>query len=97
MKLFMDHIASPDWAVRRRIIILSLFWIAIVVTYLAVWGRPIALSDTIAMNLILLFGGIIGSYVFGAVWDRKNTLKADVTQSAIDQSDPATTEVEIRP
>jgi hypothetical protein len=94
MKLFMDHVASPDWAVRRRIIIISLIWIAIVVSYLAVWGRPIALSDTIAMNLILLFGGIIGSYVFGAVWDKKNMLKADVTQSAIDQSDETKVEVQ---
>lgn len=93
MKMFMDHIASPDWAVRRRIIIISLIWIAIVVTYLAVWGRPIALSDTIAMNMILLFGGIIGSYVFGAVWDRKNTLKADVAQSATDQADDINVEV----
>ena len=94
MKLFMDHVASPDWAVRRRIIIISLIWIALVVTYLAAWGRPIALSDTIAMNLILLFGGIIGSYVFGAVWDKKNMLKADVTQSAIDQSDETKVEVQ---
>jgi DMSO reductase anchor subunit len=93
MKLFMDHIASPDWAVRRRIIIISLVWIAAVITYLAVWGRPIALSDTIAMNLILLFGGIIGSYVFGAIWDRKNTLKADVAHSATDQADEINVEV----
>lgn len=97
MKLFMDHMGSADWAVRRRIIILSLFWIAAIVSYLAVWGRPIALSDTIAMNLILLFGGIIGSYVFGAVWDKKNHLKADVAQQAIEQGDPATTDVEIKP
>lgn len=93
MKLFMDHVASPDWAVRRRIIIISLVWIAIVITYLAVWGRPIALSDTIAMNLILLFGGIIGSYVFGAVWDKKNMMKADVAQSATDQADDINVEV----
>lgn len=93
MKLFMDHVASPDWAVRRRIIIISLVWIALVVTYLAVWGRPIALSDTIAMNLILLFGGIIGSYVFGAVWDKKKMLKADVAQSATNQADEINVEV----
>ncbi len=94
MKFFLDHIASPDWAVRRRIIIMSLIWIAGVVTYLAIWGRTIALSDTIAMNLILLFGGIVGSYVFGAVWDKKNMLKADVAQSAVDQSDETKVEVQ---
>ncbi|TCM56144.1 hypothetical protein C8J36_103514 [Rhizobium sp. PP-F2F-G48] len=89
MKFFMDHKASPDWAVRRRIIILSLLWCAGMVTYLAVFGRPIALSDTIAMNLIFLFGGIVGSYVFGAVWDRKNEMKAEVAQAAVES--PATT------
>lgn len=90
MKFFMDHKASADWAVRRRIIILSLLWSAGLITYIAVWGRPIALSDTVAMNMILLFGGIIGSYVFGAVWDRKVTMAADATQQAISQGDVET-------
>ena len=38
----MDHKALPDWAVRRCIIILSLLWYAGLITYLAIWGRPIA-------------------------------------------------------
>jgi DMSO reductase anchor subunit len=96
MKLFMDHMASPDWAVRRRIIILTLLWGSGIVTYLAVWGRPIALSDTIAMNLILLMGGIIGSYVFGAVWEKNAARKADVAQAAVDQGDTDTT-VKVEP
>lgn len=96
MKFFMDHKGDPDWAVRRRIIILSLLWCAALVTYLAIWGRPIALSDTIAMNLILLFGGIVGSYVFGAVWEKNASRKADVAQSAVDQGDTDTT-VEVKP
>ncbi|MEX2739900.1 hypothetical protein AB3480_00375 [Rhizobium mongolense] len=96
MKFFMDHVADPDWAVRRRIIIIALLWSAGLVTYLAVWGRPIELSDTIAMNLILLIGGIIGSYVFGAVWEKNASRKADVAQSAVDQGDTDTT-VEVKP
>lgn len=96
MKFFLDHIASPDWAVRRRIIILSLIWIAVLVTYLAIWGRPIALSDTVAMNLIFLFGGIIGSYVFGAVWDQKGKRAADLAETAIDRSDTTETSVEVK-
>ncbi|NLS06280.1 hypothetical protein HGP14_23440 [Rhizobium sp. P32RR-XVIII] len=96
MKFFMDHKASPDWAVRQRIIILSLLWIAAIVTYLAVWGRPIALSDTIAMNLILLFGGIIGSYVFGAVWETNSARKVAVAQQAIEQGEADAT-VEVKP
>lgn len=91
MKFFMDHKASPDWAVRRRIIILALIWGAGLITYLAVWGRPIALSDTIAMNMILFMGGIIGSYVFGAVWETNVQRKADVAQAAVDQGGTDTT------
>jgi DMSO reductase anchor subunit len=95
MKFFMDHKADPDWAVRRRIIILVLIWGAGLITYLAVWGRPIALSDTIAMNLILLMGGIIGSYVFGAVWEKNVSRKADIAQTAVEQGD-ADTSVEVK-
>jgi hypothetical protein len=96
MKLFLDHIASPDWAVRRRIIILTLIWCSGIVTYLAVWGRPIALSDTIAMNLILLMGGIIGSYVFGAVWEKNVARKTELAQQAVDQGD-TDTQVKVEP
>ncbi|MBX4897445.1 hypothetical protein [Rhizobium bangladeshense] len=96
MKFFMDHKASPDWAVRRRIIILSLIWIAALVTYLAVWGRPIALSDTAVTNLLWIFGGIVGSYVFGAVWETNVARKTDIAQQAVDQGDAETT-VKVEP
>lgn len=96
MKLFMDHKASPDWAVRRRIIILSLIWIAVLVTYLAVWGRPIALSDTAVTNLLWIFGGIVGSYVFGAVWETNVARKTEIAQQAVEQGDADTT-VKVEP
>ncbi|MGP4691600.1 hypothetical protein [Agrobacterium cavarae] len=96
MKFFMDHLASPDWAVRRRIIILSLLWCATLVTYLAVWGNPTSLSEAIATSLILLFGSIVGSYVFGAVWESNTKVKADIAQQAVDQGGADTT-VKVEP
>jgi DMSO reductase anchor subunit len=96
MKFFMDHKASPDWAVRRRVIILTLLWAASLITYLAIWGRPISLSDTISTSLILLMGSIIGSYVFGAVWETNVQRKTEVAQAAVDQGDTDTT-VEVKP
>jgi DMSO reductase anchor subunit len=96
MKFFMDHKASPDWSVRRRIIILSLIWCATLVTYLAVWGKPTSLSEAIATGLILLFGSIVGSYVFGAVWEKNAQAKADIAQQAVDQGDTDTT-VKVEP
>ncbi|WFU89458.1 hypothetical protein QA644_10665 [Rhizobium sp. CC1099] len=95
MKFFMDHKASPDWAVRRRIIILSLIWEAVLITFLVVFPRPNAIGEIAMINLASLFGGTVGSYIFGAVWDRKNELKADVAQQAVSQGDTDTT-VEVK-
>jgi DMSO reductase anchor subunit len=95
-KFFMDHKGAEDWAVRRRIIILSLIWAAMLITYLAIWGRPIALSDSALTNLCIVFGSIIGSYVFGAIWDNKVKMSADTAQTAVDQSAPTTTSVDVK-
>jgi uncharacterized membrane protein len=98
MRLFMDHKASPDWAVRRRIIILSLIWEAVLFTLIVAWAMAFVstnpLLDVALINLASLFGGTVGSYIFGAVWDRKNERKADVAQAAVD-SDGTTTSVTV--
>ncbi|MGR9384925.1 hypothetical protein [Rhizobium leguminosarum] len=91
-----DLLARSSWAIRRRIIIATLIWCAMLVTYLAIWGRPTSLSEAIATNLLLLMGGVIGSYVFGAVWDDQSRRKTEVAQSAIDQSDPTTTTTNVK-
>lgn len=79
-----------------QVIILSLIWCAALVTYLAVWGKPTSLSEAIATGLILLFGSIVGSYVFGAVWEKNTQVKADIAQQAVDQGDTDTT-VKVEP
>lgn len=47
----------------------TLLWCAGMVTYLAIFGRPTTLSETIANGCLLLMASVIGSYVFGAVWE----------------------------
>ncbi len=96
MNLFMDHKASPDWAVRRRIIILSLIWEAILITFLVVFPKPNAIAEVAIINLASLFGATVGSYIFGAVWDKKNERKADVAQQAVDQG-AVDTSVKVEP
>lgn len=91
-----DILARSSWAIRRRIIIATLIWCAMLVTYLAIWGRPTSLSEAIATNLLLLMGGVIGSYVFGAVWDDQSRRKTEVAQSAVNQSDPTTTTTNVK-
>lgn len=62
----------PSWKIRRRIVIATLLWCSGMVTYLSIFGRPISLSETTISGLLLLMASVIGSYVFGAVWDDKN-------------------------
>jgi hypothetical protein len=74
----------------------TLVWCALLVTYLAIWGRPTSLSEAIATNLLLLMGGVIGSYVFGAVWDDASRRKTEFAQQAVDQGQTDTS-VEVKP
>lgn len=93
----VDLITRSSWAVRRRIIIATLLWCASLVTYLAIWGRPITLVEAIASGCLLLMGSVIGTYVFGATWDDQAKRKAQVAQAAVDQSDPTSTTVKVEP
>ena len=98
----MDHKASPDWAVRRRIIILTLLWEAILVTsiigFALVMDRENSLAETALINLLWLMGSTIGAYVFGAIWDSKSQRSASIAQSAVDNTDTeTTTTVEVKP
>lgn len=75
----MGRLMRSSWAIRRRIIIGTLLWCAAMVTYLAVFGRAVSLSETIANGCLLLMASVIGSYVFGAVWDDKGATIAPGT------------------
>lgn len=66
----------PIWKNRRRVIFGSLFFCAGVTIYLAAWGADTAVNETIAMGILLLAAAVIGSYVFGAVWDDRNILNS---------------------
>lgn len=92
---FLDEKGDKDWAIRRRIIIWVLLWSAAEITYLSLFGKPDSLRETIATNILLLMGGVIGSYVFGVVWDSKNKATTETAQSAIDQSDSVNVQTKV--
>ena len=96
MKLFMDHKASAEWSVRRRIIILSLIWEALLITYLVIYPWPNSIAEIAIINLAGLFGGTVGSYIFGAVWEKNTQVKADIAQQAVSQGETETT-VKVEP
>lgn len=71
-KRVVKDLLEDGWPVRRRVMFLALAYVAANVQYLAIWGNDTALNSTIATNLLWVGGGIIGAYVFGAVWDDMN-------------------------
>lgn len=66
-----DALGNARWQFRRTVIIISLVFCATVITYLTIYGDDTRLHESIANGTLLLAGTIIGSYVFGAVWDDK--------------------------
>lgn len=64
-----------EWNRRRRIIYVALVFCAAEIAYLTAMGGDTQLNGTIVTSLILLAGSIIGTYVFGAVWDDRNARK----------------------
>lgn len=66
---------KPSWTIRRRIVIATLLFCAFCVTYIMVipGGKPV--HEMIVMSCFGLALSVIGSYIFGAVWDDKNVMK----------------------
>lgn len=71
----MKPSGRPSWKIRRRVVALTLLFCGGATVWLLGWGEDTELNRTIANGLILLAGGVIGSYVFGAAWDDMNVMK----------------------
>lgn len=78
--MFFDKLGSDDWRIRRRIVILLLIWCVGMVSYIAIFGPPDQLREAIATALILLIGSLVGSYVFGVIWDAKSKAPGSTTE-----------------
>lgn len=78
--MFFDKLGSDDWRIRRRIVILLLLWCVLMVTYIAIRGPADSLREAIATALILLIGSLVGSYVFGVIWDNKTKVPSATTE-----------------
>lgn len=66
-------IARPSWKIRRRIIVATLIFCALEIVWFTFKGKDTNLANNIVLGCFALAGSTIGSYVFGAVWDDKNT------------------------
>ena len=65
-------ITNDNWIIRRRVMFLTLIWLGINVQYILILGKPTALNEQALIALLSVIGAIIGSYIFGAVWDDMN-------------------------
>ena len=67
---------KPKWQMRRRIILSTLLFCAATVGYsLAFSEGDSRVAETAVMSSFALAATVIGSYVFGAVWDNKQLTK----------------------
>lgn len=62
-----------SWRIRRRIILGTLLFCAVVVLYSVLRADDTrAILETAVVSSFSLAGTVIGAYVFGAVWDDAN-------------------------
>ena len=78
--MFFDKLGSDDWRIRRRIIVLLLIWCVGLVTWIAIMGPPDQLREAIATSGMILIGSMVGSYVFGVIWDDKGKTPSTTTK-----------------
>lgn len=60
------------WPIRRRVMFAALGYIVVMTTYLILWAEDTALHRDLGNTLLYCGAAIIGTYVFGAVWDDMN-------------------------
>lgn len=61
-----------NWAIRRRVMFAALIWLMGNVQYIILYGADSSLNQQTIIAMLGAITAIIGSYVFGAVWDDKN-------------------------
>lgn len=74
----IDLIVGDTWPKRRRVIYATLLFCAMLIAF--AMGAAVAAHDmnavvAIAGNAFLLGGSVIGSYVFGSIWDDRDKRK----------------------
>lgn len=74
----LDLVVGDTWPKRRRVIYFVLLFLSQVVAvclWAAVQSGDAMLIKSVSDNAFWLGGAVIGSYVFGAVWDDANKRK----------------------
>lgn len=68
-KKLSDQLYTDNWPRRRKWMLTVLVWALANAQYVMIWGDDTGLHQNALVALLGLIAAIIGSYVFGAVWD----------------------------
>lgn len=84
----------PSWAMRRRLINITLLFCAFCVLWIMIRGDARSVNEMIVMCSFGLAASTLGAYVFGAVWDDRNVMrilgpKAYETKTPAAEADPS--------
>lgn len=90
---FTPQRANDSWKIRRKIIFSSLIFCAAVIIYILAKGEDARIYETALIGAYGLAMAVIGSYVFGAVWDDNNVR---LTSAATSRSLPSTSNNNVR-
>ncbi|QKC83288.1 hypothetical protein [Mesorhizobium sp. NZP2077] len=79
---------GKPWNVRRRLAIAIIIWGCGLITFLAFFGKPDSLRETIASSVALLVASTVGSFIFGATWDNNSERRAEIDYMSVNAGMP---------
>ncbi|MGX9145954.1 hypothetical protein [Mesorhizobium sp. 128a] len=79
---------GKPWNVRRRLAIAVIIWGCGLITFLALFGKPDSLRETIASSVALLVASTVGSFIFGATWDNNSERRAEIDYMSVNAGMP---------
>lgn len=65
---------KPSWKIRRSIILITLLFCATIIIKIIWSGADTTTAQVALYGSFGLAGTVIGSYIFGAVWDDNNLM-----------------------
>ena len=71
----LKKLMGDNWPKRRRYMTVVLLWAMFNVDYILIFSQDNVLNQNALFAFITLIGSIIGTYVFGAVWDDSDKRK----------------------
>ena len=80
---------QPSWTFRRRVITMALLFCAGTVIYIMLKGEDTRIFETIVLGSYGLAVSVIGSAIFGAIWDDKNIKYKNVAPARARAQPPA--------